>query len=137
PGAAAVALAAAERATELLASEVALADEPYAEWARPARDELRELQRRARLVAAQAALSTGDGRAAARHAQAAMAADPLDEAAHRWFMSASVAAGEPARALAAYAALRELLADELGVDPAPETQQLHLAILRAQGGGPP
>lgn len=136
-GAAAVALAGAERAIELLAGEVALADEPYAAWAQPARDELRELLRRARLVAAEAALSTGDGRGAARHAQAAVAADPLDEAAHRWFMSASAAAGEPARALAAYAALRERLADELGVDPAPETQQLHMAILREQDGGMP
>jgi predicted ATPase len=59
-----------------------------------------------------------------------MAADPLDEAAHRWYMSASAAAGEQAKALAAYAALRERLREELGADPAPQTQQLHLALLR-------
>ena len=63
-----------------------------------------------------------------------MAADPLDEAAHRWYMSASAAAGEQAKALAAYAALRERLAEELGADPAPQTQELHLAILREQDG---
>jgi DNA-binding SARP family transcriptional activator/tetratricopeptide (TPR) repeat protein len=130
--AAALALSAAERAVGLLAAGTALADEPGASWAGPARSELTELLRRGRLTAAQAALATGDAQLAARHAQAAMAADELDEAAHRCYMSAAAAAGEPARALAAYAALRARLGEELGTDPAPQTQQLHLAILREQ-----
>jgi DNA-binding SARP family transcriptional activator/tetratricopeptide (TPR) repeat protein len=126
------ALAAAERVLGLLAAGTALADEPYAAWGDPARDEVRELLRRARLAAAEAALATGDPRRASRHASAAMAADPLDEAAHRWYMSASAAAGEPARALSAYAALSERLSDELGTGPAAQTRQLHLAILDGQ-----
>lgn len=130
--AAAVALAAAERAAGLLAAGTALANEPYAAWADPAREQVRDLLRRVRLVAAEAAMATGDPARAAAFAQAAMAADPLDEAAHRWYMSASVAAGEQARALAAYAALCRRLGDELGVDPAPQTRSLHLAILREQ-----
>ena len=134
--AAAVALGAAERAAGLLAAGTALADEPYAVWADPARDELRDLLRRGRLAAAEAALATGDPHLAARHAQAAMAADPLDEAAHRWYMSASAAAGEQGKALAAYAALRERLGEELGAEPAPQTQQLHLAILRDDEAAP-
>ena len=134
--AAAVALGAAERAIGLLSAGTALADDPYAPWADPARSEVRELLRRGRLAAAQAALQTGDPRLAARHAQAAMAADPLDEAAHRWYMSAAAAAGEPARALTVYAALRERLGEELGADPAPQTQQLHLAILHDQPEDP-
>ena len=133
--AAAVALGAAERAAGLLSAGTALADEPYSSWAEPARGELRGLLRRARLAAAQAALAAGDPDLAARYAQAAMTADALDEAAHRWYMSAAVAAGEPARALAVYALLRERLAEELGADPAPRTQQLHLAILRDQPAG--
>ena len=64
-----------------------------------------------------------------------MAADPFDEAAHRWYMSASVAAGEPAKALAAYEALRQRPVDNLGTDPAPQTRDLHLAILREQDPG--
>ena len=64
-----------------------------------------------------------------------MAADPFDEAAHRWYMSASAAAGEPAKALAAYEALRQRLGDNLGTDPAPQTRDLHLAILREQDHG--
>ncbi|HEY6276277.1 MAG TPA: AAA family ATPase [Streptosporangiaceae bacterium] len=133
---AAVALAAAERALQLLAAGTALADEPYATWADPARDELRNLLRRARLVAAEAALGTGDAPAAARLAGAAMTADPLDEAAHRWYMSAAAAAGEPGKALAAYAALSQRLAEELGADPAPQTRDVHLAILQEQPGAP-
>ena len=133
--AAAVSLAAAERAHELLAAGTAIGDEPYADWADPAREQVRELLRRVRLAAAEAALATGDPRLAAGYAEAAMAADPLDETAHRWFMSASVAAGEQAKALAAYEALRRRLGRELGADPAPQTQELHLAILREQEGG--
>jgi DNA-binding SARP family transcriptional activator/predicted ATPase len=127
----AIALAIVEQAIGVLSAGVALADEPYSSWGDPARDELRELLRRAWLAAAEAALAAGDARTAARHAEAAMVADPLDETAHRWYMAACAAAGEPAKALAAYAALRERLAEELGTDPAPQTQELYLSILRS------
>ena len=133
--AAALALAAAERAHELLSAGTAIGDEPYADWADPAREQVRELLRRVRLAAAEAALAIGDPRLAAGYAEAAMAADPLDEAAHRWYMSASVAAGEQAKALGAYEALRQRLGRELGADPAPQTRELHLAILRDQDDG--
>ena len=132
----AIALAAAEHAIGLLAAGVALADEPYATWVDPARGQLRNLARRARLAAAEAALATDDARAAIRHAEAVTAADPLDEAAYRWYMAACAAAGEPAKALVAYAALRDRLADELGADPAPETQEMHLALLRQHPSQP-
>ena len=132
PAAPAIALAAAEQAIGLLSADIALAEEPYAAWADPAREQLRELLRRARLTAAEAALAIGEASSAARHAEAALAADLLDETACRWYMSASDAVGEPARALVAYEALRERLAEELGADPSPQTQELHLAILRQQ-----
>jgi DNA-binding SARP family transcriptional activator/tetratricopeptide (TPR) repeat protein len=130
PASPAIALAAAEQAMGLLSADVALAEEPYATWAGPAREQLRRLLRRGRLTAAEAALAIGEAGSAARCAEAALAADPLDETACRWYMSASAAAGEPARALVAYEALRGTLAGELGADPAPQTQELHLAILR-------
>ncbi len=133
--AAAVALAAAERAHELLSAGTAIGEEQYADWADPAREQVRELLRRVRLAAAEASLATGDAQRAASYAEAAVAADPLDEAAHRWYMSAAAAAGEQARALAAYEALRQRLGRELGADPAPQTRELHLAILREQHGG--
>jgi len=67
--AAAVAQAAAERAIRLLSAGTALAEEPHAAWADPAREELRRLLRRGRLTAAQAALGTGDAPTAARYAE--------------------------------------------------------------------
>jgi len=134
PASPAIALAAAERAIGILSADTALADEPYVTWADPARAELRKLLRETRLTAAEAALAVGEASSAARYAEAALADDPLDETACRWHMAASAAAGEPARALAAYQALRETLAGELGTDPAPETQELHLVILRQQDG---
>ena len=133
--AAAVALAAAERAHELLSAGTAIADEPYADWAYPAREQVRELLRRVRLTAAEAALATGKPQLAVSFAEAAVATDPFDEAAHRWYMSALAAAGEPAKALAAYEALRQRLGDNLGTDPAPQTRDLHLAVLREQDPG--
>ena len=45
---------------------------------------------------------------------------------------ALAAAGDPAGALTALATLRERLADELGVDPSPEVERLHLALLRGE-----
>lgn len=132
PATPAIALAAAEKAIGLLSAEIALAEEPYATWADPAREQLRQLLRQARLTAAEATLVVGEASSAARYAEAALAADPLNETACRWYMSASAAAGEPAQALVAYEALRGRLAEELGTDPAPQTQELHLAILRQQ-----
>ncbi len=126
----AVALTAAERALGLLSAGAVLTEEPYANWVEPARDEVRVLLRRARLTAAQAALGTSDARLAMGYAEMAMTADPLDEEAHRWYMTAAAAAGESGKALTAYAALRERLSDQLGADPAPRTRESHLAILR-------
>jgi len=128
----ALARVAAERVLDVLGAETALADHPYAAWADPAREEVRVLLRRARLTAAAAALATGAAQAAMDHAEHAVAADPLDEPAHRQYMAAAAAAGEPAKALGTYAALSSRLADELGADPAPQTRELHLAVLQEQ-----
>lgn len=133
----ALARVAAERAVGLLSPGTALAEEPYAAWAEPARGELSGLLRRARHVAARALLATGDAHVAARVAGDAMAEDQFDEAAHRLFMSACAAGGERARALEAYAGLSRRLAEELGTDPAPDTYELYLAILRQQRPGDP
>src|SRR5579875_3843563 len=126
----AVALTTAQRAASLLSPGAALADEPYATWADPARDVLQLLLRRSRHTMAAAHLLTGDAGAAARVAAEAMAADRFDEVACRQYMSACAAAGEDARALQAYALLRAALAEDLGTDPAAETRDLHLAILQ-------
>jgi DNA-binding SARP family transcriptional activator len=126
----ALAVAAAGQALELLGRGPVMADEPDADWAEPARREAERLAGRARRAAWRAALAVGDLGGALEHARAAVAADPLDETAHRAVMLAHARAGEAAAALAAYERLRETLAEELGADPGPQTQALHLALLR-------
>ena len=130
----ALALAAAERALALGGRGPFLADEPDADWAMAARREAGRLAARARRLAWEAALAVGDPARALAHARAATAADPLDEPAWRAVMRANAAAGEPAAALAAYERLRQTLASELGTDPSPESQTLHLAVLRGAPG---
>jgi DNA-binding SARP family transcriptional activator len=130
----ALALAAAERALDLLGRGPFLADEPDADWALPPRREADRLTARCRRLAWDAALALADPARALVHARAAVTADPFDEPAWRAVLTAHAAAGEGAAALAAYEQLRQTLAEELGTDPAEETQALHLAILRGASG---
>ncbi len=132
----ALAVAAAARADELLGTGDVLVEEPTADWAEPARTESTDLVRRCRRVLAEAATATGDHATAVTAAATAVATDPYDEPARRALMRAYVAAGEPARALTTYAELSDLLADELGTDPAAQTRELHLSILRDQAPPP-
>jgi DNA-binding SARP family transcriptional activator len=106
-----------------------LHDQPAVEWVDRARSRQAETLRRARLTAAEAAVQTGDVRLAKAAAGAAVASDPLDEMACRALMAAYRAGGEPVRALVAYRQLRATLVAELGVDPSPETDRLHVSIL--------
>lgn len=103
---------------------------PEAAWAEAERLAAVRLVQRARRVAASSLLASGEWRDALELATADLVADPLDEQAARTAMRAHVAAGRPAQALAVHAALRTTLADELGTDPAPETTELHTAVLR-------
>ncbi|WP_158564341.1 ATP-binding protein [Jiangella anatolica] len=133
----AIALAAAQAALDLADAAPLLADEADAEWAAEGRRRQAELTGRARAVAAEAGLRTGDVAAALAAAEAAAEAEPLDERSARSLMRAYDAAGEPARALTAFERLRAGLAAELGVDPAPPTSELHVAILRQQAAPAP
>jgi DNA-binding SARP family transcriptional activator len=124
------ALDAARRAVRALDRGGVLLDLPLAVWAEPARTLQGVLWRRAHHVAAAAALRAGEPRVAQDLAEAALRTDPYDEASCRLAMRAHHAAGEPARASAAFVRLRATLADDLGLDPSVQTRQLHVAILR-------
>ncbi|RSS83396.1 bacterial transcriptional activator domain-containing protein, partial [Streptomyces sp. WAC06614] len=50
--------------------------------------------------------------------------------AYRCRMAAHTRAGNRAEALRSYQQLREVLAEELGIDPAPETEAAYLELLR-------
>lgn len=66
--------------------------------------------------------------AAIAYAQRWLALDPLHEPVHRWLMQLYAWDDQQAAALRQHARCVRLLADELGVPPAPETEQLYQAI---------
>jgi predicted ATPase len=63
-----------------------------------------------------------------------VAAHPTRERLVAALMRALVATGRDSEALLAYQRTRQILADELGVDPAPELSELHVALLRGEVG---
>jgi DNA-binding SARP family transcriptional activator len=60
--------------------------------------------------------------------------DPLREEVHRDLMRLHLQAGQPAAALRQYRQCEDMLRDELGVEPAPETRGLLTPILSASSG---
>jgi DNA-binding SARP family transcriptional activator len=129
-GETAAALAAAH-VTFRLAAGVLLPEED-GDWVDAARPRAERLVARARQLAAEAALGAGEFGAARAAGQAVLDVDPYDEAALRLVMRSDALAGRPGAALAAYAAVRLRLCEDLGVDPAPETESLHTAIVRGE-----
>jgi DNA-binding SARP family transcriptional activator/tetratricopeptide (TPR) repeat protein len=124
--------AAAERALGLLGSHQGLDDLDPDDWVLGLREEVRGLRSRATHLAAVSATAVGRADRARELAAAAFRTDPLDEVAARDLMAAHAAAGESAQALTVYAALARSLRRELGTDPARETQDLHLLLLRGR-----
>lgn len=137
----ALALTAASSALAILDAGEVLADEPAAEWALEFGREVVRLLRRARAAGWASSLEVGDARTALAWAQAATTADPIDEAAHRAVIRSYSHLGESGEALRAYQRVRDVLAEELGADPGPETQALYTAVLRGEieppSGAPP
>ncbi|MFC9846838.1 BTAD domain-containing putative transcriptional regulator [Streptomyces sp. NPDC060223] len=57
---------------------------------------------------------------------------PLNETLHAKLMGALYRVGRRAEALESYRNLRKILSDELGVDPTPEIQRMHMEILNGE-----
>lgn len=123
------AASAARLALSLLRADVPEEDHDPA-WVRDELADLRARVRRARRLAAEALLDAGSWLEAADLCEADLRRDLYDEDAVRLLMRANMAGGRPAVALAAYADLAARLVDELGVDPAVETIELHTRLLR-------
>jgi TolB-like protein/predicted Zn-dependent protease len=128
-----------ESAAELyrgdLLDGLAAPDPAFEDWLRDARQRLRDRAREAlsRLMELQRA--DGEAEAALATARRLVALDPLQESAHRAIMRLHAALGERTLALKQYQACRDLLRDELGVEPDRETERLHEEIKQdAQGG---
>ena len=79
---------------------------------------------------AEAALRLGTPGDALAAVEEEVAARPLDEPLHGWLIRLCYAFGRRADALSGYERLRRRLAEDLGVDPAPELRSLHEAVLR-------
>jgi predicted ATPase/DNA-binding SARP family transcriptional activator len=103
-----------------------VADEP---WAVAEAQRLREL----RLVAIEdridADLALGGGSELVAELTELVAVEPLRERLCGQLMRALYRAGRQGDALARYDQTRRLLADELGVDPSPQLQRIHLQVL--------
>jgi predicted ATPase/DNA-binding SARP family transcriptional activator len=124
------------------ATALAVFDEALALWrgpafvefadtfARPEAVRLEQLRSLAREERVKVLWALGDADAAVADAEALISADPLREGPYVAAMGALAAAGRPGEALVLYRRLRETLARELGIDPSPEAQTVHVEVLR-------
>ncbi|BCJ50700.1 SARP family transcriptional regulator [Actinoplanes sp. NBRC 14428] len=94
-------------------------------------------ERRAALAGyGQALIASGAAAEALAPLEAAVAEQPLDEAAHARLILGYHAAGRRGQAFTAYRAVRRRLADELGVDPGPELTAAFATVLGGDTGEP-
>jgi DNA-binding SARP family transcriptional activator len=100
------------------------------DWAVEERGHLQKIHQDLLCDAAVAALDLGLFREALGLASHTVQLDPTSETAHRALMQAHAELGEVATALRVFEAYRRHLADELGVDPSPQTMALHLRLLQ-------
>ncbi|SDI44433.1 AAA ATPase domain-containing protein [Actinokineospora alba] len=105
------------------------------EWVEGVRDHVDGLLCSALETASAAAAALGADRDAVRFADEAVRRAPLSESAHRCLMTAHAAGGNRAEALRAYQRLRQVLSDELGIDPSPRTQAAYVELLGGPAGG--
>jgi len=94
-------------------------------------------ERRAALAGyGQALIAAGAAAEALPPLEAAVADQPLDESAHARLILGYHAAGRRAQAFSAYRAIRQRLADELGVDPGPELTAAFASVLGGDAAEP-
>jgi predicted ATPase/DNA-binding SARP family transcriptional activator len=123
------------RAARLLEEALALwrgpalaefADQP---WAQAEAARLEELRLAATETLAELRLAAGGHAGLVGELEGLVAAHPTRERLRGQLMVALYRSGRQADALGAYTQAREVLAEELGIDPSPELQRLHQAIL--------
>ncbi len=122
-----------ERAITLYRGDF-LEDEQELAWAAMERERLRARYLDALRRVAEIKLDRGDPMAAAALASRGIAIAPLAEPLWRILMLAQARSGDTAGALQSYERYRHLLDHELGAAPSPQTQALHMAILRGDPG---
>jgi len=125
------ALAAAEPMAALSGDQLLPGED--ASWLDPFRAQADAASLQALELIARSAGAAGNHHRAAEAGRRAVAASPLDERAHRILIQALHRAGDRAAAVRAYERCRAMLAEHLGVDPAPETVAVYLAALGDPG----
>jgi len=118
----------AEPLSRLSGSQL-LPDEDGA-WLTPHRQAVDALAQRAMELVVSAAGALGDHDQAIGSARRAVAADRLDERAHRALIAALDRAGDRAGVVQAFEQCRAVLAGQLGVDPSADTVEVYLTALR-------
>ncbi len=102
------------------------------DFAEPFARRLEELRLEATVALLTQELDAGRATARVGELEALVAEHPLHEKLTGLLMHALAAIGRQADALAAYEALRARLAEELGIDPGPQLQAVHLEVLRGK-----
>jgi DNA-binding SARP family transcriptional activator len=102
-----------------------------APWIESQRNALRALQMRALQCLVTVSARNSEPLLAIQHAAEMVELDPFKETAYQLLMKMHAATGDRAEALRVFARCRELLRDELGVSPSPQTEAVYLEILRA------
>ena len=102
------------------------------DWLEPHRRAVDAVALRALRIVVAAAGALGEHDTAVNAGRRAVNADPLDERAHRALIAALDGLGDRAGAVQAFDQCRRVLADQLGIDPSPETVDTYLTALRDQ-----
>lgn len=108
------------------------ASSPDAMWLDAEREAIEATFREMLLDAADHAVRLGWMRDGLELARRALETDPAAERAFRALMRAHAGLGETERALREYERCRAVLAEELGVDPSPQTRALHVELLSVE-----
>jgi predicted ATPase/DNA-binding SARP family transcriptional activator len=97
----------------------------FEEWVLGERERLRQMVLQALHRLSVAYTERGELAAAIAYTNRLLALEPWQEEAHRQLMTLLARCGQPGAALAQYETCRRILAEELGVEPMPETQALY------------
>lgn len=118
------------RATDGLHTGRFHAHDDSASWVDAEREVIARARHAMLCEAAASALETGELDEAVALAERAVEVDSSSELANRLLMTAHAELGDIGRALRVFERFRGHLAAELGVDPSPQTRELHLRLLR-------
>ena len=107
------------------------------QWVDAVRRRLVALRVRSLDAVTRSAIGSGELRVAIEAAQELITLEPYRDASHVLLMEAHRVAGNRGEALRAYGRARHLLAEELGVDPSPDTEALYRSLLNEEHGPVP